>query len=181
MRTKIGLVLVAILALISTVLPAYAEVESVAISPSLLVVGQPITFYGFVSRSSLGDQIGVYVYVGPNCPAEPTLASTYTVANSKTTTTMSNATGTYNVTLSFPIASSSGWVVEQQYRNGLPAGWYSVGVQDMTTEAILCRNFSITGQPTPEFSEPIIALILTLGASLYVLRRLNPSASGALT
>ena len=181
MKTEFELVLAVILAVVAAgILPAYAEVESVTVSPSVLVVGEPITFYGVVSKSSLGDQIGVYVYAGPNCPAKPALASTYTVANSTTTTTMSNATGTYNVTLSFPIASS-GWVVEQQYRNGLPAGSYSVGVQDMTTEAILCRNFSITGQPTPEFSEPIIALILTLGASVYVLRRLNPTTSGALT
>ena len=172
MKTEFVVLLVALLALTLVILPAYAEVESVNISPSVLVVGQPITFSGIVSRSSLGDRIGLYVYAGSNCPAKPAVASTYTVANSTTTTMAGNATGIYNVTLAFPISYSSGWLVAVQYQNGLPAGSYSVGVQDMTTEAVLCKNFTvISQQPTPEFSEPIVAVFLTLLASLYLVRR----------
>ena len=171
MKAEFVILLVAMLA-VTLVLPAYAEVESVNISPSVLVVGQPITFSGIVSRSSLGDRIGLYVYAGSNCPAKPAIASTYTVANSTTTTMTNNATGIYNVTLAFPISYSSGWLVALQYQNGLPAGSYSVGVQDMTTEAVLCKNFTVTSQqPTLEFSEPIVAVFLTLLASLYLVRR----------
>jgi len=172
MRAGFWALFVAILSATLIILPVYAEVESLNISPPVLVVGQPITFYGVVSRSSLSDRIGLYVYAGFNCPANPSIASTYTVVNNTTTATASNSTGIYNVTLAFPISASSGWVVERQYQNGLPAGTYSVGAQDMTTEAVLCKNFAVVSQqPTPEFSELTITVFLALLASLYVVRR----------
>jgi hypothetical protein len=169
MKSKIGVVLVAFLTVLLAILPVYAGVDYVNISPSVLAVGQPITFFGGASGSSVDNQIGVYVFVGPNCPPDNVFASTYTVANS---------TDTYSVTLSFPVdLEYSGWKVEQQYQqyqNGLPAGSYSVGVADMASVSSgsggVCRNFTVSPQPLPEFSGLTVTILLTLIASLYVLR-----------
>jgi hypothetical protein len=169
MKAKIGVVSVAFLTVLLTILPVYASVENVNISPSVLVVGRPITFYGGASGSSVSNQIGIYVFVGSDCPSQNVFASTYTVAN---------ATDTYSVTLSFPVdLEFSGWKVEQQYQQyqtGLPVGSYSVGVADMAAMSSgsggVCRNFTIGPQPVPEFSGVIVTLILTLVMSLYFVR-----------
>ena len=169
MKTKIGIVLVAVLTFLLAILPVYAGVENVNISPSVLVVGKPITFYGAASGTSVDNQVGIYVFVGFDCPSQNVFASAYTVAN---------ATDTYSVTLAFPIdLEYSGWKVEQQYQqyeNGLPAGSYSVGVADVASVSSgsggVCRNFTVSPQPVPEFSVVTVTLFLTLVASLYVLR-----------
>jgi len=175
MNAKIIVLLVALLIVIVPILPVRADVDYVNISPSVLVVGRSITFAGGASGTSVDNQIGVFVFVGPNCPSGNVFASTYTVANS---------TDLYSVTLSFPVdLEYSGWKVEQQfqqYQNGLPAGSYSVGVVDMASMSSgsggVCRNFSINSQPVPEFSWLTFTFLLTLVVSLWVLqskRRVN--------
>lgn len=169
MKAKIGVVLVAFLPVILAILPVYAGVDFVNISPSILVVGKPITFYGGASGSSVDNQIEVDVFVGSDCSSDNLFASTFTVANS---------TNAYSVTLSFPVdLEFSGWKIEQQYlqyQSQLPAGSYSVGVADMASISSgsggVCRNFTIGAQPVPEFSWLSITLFLTLAASLYLLQ-----------
>ena len=173
MKTKIGIALVVGLTLLLAILPVYAGVDNVNMAPSVLTVGKSITFYGGASGTSVDNQIGIYVFVGSDCPSQNVFATDYTVANS---------TDTYSVTLAFPVDTEySGWKVEQQYQqyqNGLPAGSYSVGVADMASVTSgsggICRNFTISSQPVPEFSWVTVMLFLTLVASLYVLRSKRP-------
>jgi len=165
---KVGVVLVVFLTIFLTILPVHAGVYNVNISPLVLVEGKPITFYGGDTGSSVDNQIGVYVFVGLDCQSDNLFASTFTIANS---------TNTYSVTLSFPVDPEySGWKVEQtyqQFQTALPPGSYSVGVADAASISSgsggICRNFVITSQPVPEFSLVPLTLILTLAVSVYLL------------
>jgi hypothetical protein len=169
MRTKIAIVFLAFLTSLVMILPVYAGVENVNISPLVLVAGKSITFYGGATGSSVDNQIEVVVFVGLDCQSNNVFASTYTVANSS---------DIYSVTLSFPVdLEYSGWKLEQPYQQfqaGLPAGDYSVGVVDAASIANgsggICRNFTIGAQPVPEFTWIPIALVLTLGLSLCLMR-----------
>ena len=169
MRAKIAIVLLAFLTSVVMILPVYAGVENVNISPLVLVAGKSITFYGGATGSSVDNQIEVVVFVGLDCQSNNIFATTYTVANSS---------DTYSVTLSFPVdLEYSGWKLEQQYQQfqaGLPTGDYSVGVVDAASIASgsggICRNFTIGAQPVPEFRLVPLALILTLGFSLYLMK-----------
>jgi len=178
METEVLLAAVLIVPLALT--PVYANVESVEVSPSGLVVGGPITFFGMVSGSSMNDQIGVFVYSGSNCPANMVIASTY-ILPSNATYTIANATvGIYNVTLAFPVPSSGAWNVRLGFQTGLPAGPYSVGVQDVTVEAGLCRNFTVASAAVPEFSEASATILLALVVSLcFVARKRTPHAKSS--
>jgi hypothetical protein len=168
---KTGFLLFAITVVTVGIVPVYGAVESVGVSPSVLVVGQPITFFGVVSGSTLGTELAVHVYAGPNCPATSSIASTYTLASNETYTIANNTVGMYNVSLTFPVASSRGWVVAQQYQNEMPAGAYSVGVEDVVAGSGLCKNFTVTNQSVAEFSEAPLTICLALLASLYLVRR----------
>jgi hypothetical protein len=172
MKPEFAAVLIVVLVVICTLLPAYGEVETISVSPPAPVVGQPITFSGTVSGSTLNDQIAIYVYPGSNCPASNPVASTYTLASNATYAVANNTIGVYNATLAFPVSSSSGWKVETQYRDELPAGSYSVGVQDVASNAVLCKNFAVENStPVPEFSGLTVTILLTLLAPLYIVRR----------
>ena len=171
MKATIGAVMSAFLmvAMVIAIVPVYADVGFVNISPSVLTVGKAITFYGGATGTSADNQIEVEVFVGPDCSNDGLFASTYTVANS---------TNAYSVTLSFPVdIEYSGWQLQsqyQQYQSGLPAGSYSVGVADMASmqsgSGGVCRNFTVGAQPVPEFSWLTFTLFLTLTASLCVLQ-----------
>jgi len=169
---KVGFLLVAITAVAIGIAPVYGTVESVQLLPPVLVVGQPIIFFGTVSGSSLGSRLAVHVYAGASCPATNLIASTYTLASNGTYTIANTTLGIYNVTLTFPVTPSNGWVVEQQYQNEMPAGNYSVGVEEMASGGSgLCKNFTVVNQPVPEFTQTSPVLILALLAPLYLLRR----------
>ena len=173
---KMGFLLVAFAVVALGIAPVYGLVESVDISPSVLVVGQPITFFGMVSGSTLGSQLAVHVYVGPNCPLTNSVASTYTLASNETYTIANNTLASYNVTLAFPVTSSSSWAVEPQYQDEIPAGAYSVGVQDVAAGSGLCKNFTVTNQPVSEFVEASVpTLFLAVFTSLYLMRRRRKS------
>ena len=171
LRTKTEILLAAVLFVPLAFTPAYANVESVEVSPSVLVVGEPITFFGMVSGSSMNDQIGVFVYSGSNCPGNMVIASTYALPNNATYT-IANATGAiYNVTLAFPVPSSSAWKVRLGFQTGLPAGPYSVGAQDVTVEAGLCKNFTVTSAAVPEFSEASATILSAFAVAVCVVAR----------
>ena len=161
--------------------PVFGTVETVNISPSVLLVGQPITFSGVdietISPNNPQNTISMYIYPGFDCSLTPSNSIAFT------TTSVSGATGgtysgTYNTTLSFPVSvatstqSHSGvWVTDQSYHNGLPAGPYSVAVTD--TEAItngaagICKNFTVVNSlPVPEFSDPAVAMCSALASLL---------------
>jgi hypothetical protein len=168
---KAGFLLVAITAVALTMAPVYGVVESVEVLPSVVAVGQPIIFFGMVSGSTIGSRLAVQVYVGANCPATGAIASKYTVASNETRIIANSTVAAYNVTLAFPVTSSSGWVVEQQYQNEMPVGSYSVGVQDVAFGSSLCKNFTVTNQPVAEFLEAALTISLAFLAPLYLLRR----------
>jgi len=172
MKPKIVAILIMVLAAICTLVPTYGEVVTVVVSPPTLVVGQPITISGTVSGSTLNDQIAIYVYPGSNCPPINASAWTYYLPSNATYTVANNTIGVYNATLSFPVSSSSGWKVEAQYRDGLPAGSYSVGVQDVASNAVLCKNFAVEGSPpVSEFSGLGVIILLAFATSLFIIRR----------
>ena len=169
--------------------PVYGTVETVNISPSVLVVGQPITFSGVdietISPNNPLNTVWIRVYPGFGCSFTPSNAIAFTIAPINPTGAY---TGTYNTTLSFPAPvatltqgySGGGWVVtSQSYQNGLPTGSYSVGVTDTEAStngaAGLCKNFSIVNAASaPEFSDPVVALCSVLACSmslLLILRR----------
>jgi len=169
--------------------PVFATVETLNISPSVLVVGQPISFSGVdietISPNNPVNAIFLHVYPGFGCSFTPSNAIAFTTAPINLTGAY---TGSYNTTLSFPapVATSTqgysggGWVVtSQSYQNGLPTGSYSVGVTDTEAStngaAGLCKNFSIVNAASaPEFSDPVIALCSVLACSmslLLILRR----------
>jgi hypothetical protein len=169
MDRQAATVLVVVLVVVLSVLPVFAEVESVTVSPSVIMVGEPITFSGTVSGSSVNDRLAISVYLGANCPANSTIASAYILPSNVTYTTVTNTFGVYNVSLIFPPNATSGWNVKQQYQNGFPAGSYSVGVQDVVSSAGLCKNFQVTGSSTtPEFSDSTLLLTLALLTCLLV-------------
>jgi hypothetical protein len=176
-RVGVEIALLAVLVVSLSLHSAYAEVQTVNISPPVVVIDQPITFSGFVSGQSLEDRIGVYVYAGPNCATPKAIASTFTIAN--LTQTIGNQTvGEYNVSLTFPVTNSTGWTAEPSYQYELPVGNYSVGVRDVTTSVGLCKNFTVTNtQPTPEFTTLLIAVLLPIIAALYVTRRKTGNSS----
>jgi len=171
MGMKTWVLLCAVTAVALEVAPVYGVVESVEISPSVLIVGQPITFFGWVSVPTLDDELAVHVYPGANCAPISSIASTYVLSSNETYTIANNTVGIYNVTLTFPVTPSSSWVVEKQYQNEIPAGAYSVGVQDVVSGSSVCKNFTVTNQAVPEFSETALTIFLALLAPLYLLRR----------
>lgn len=138
------------------VYPVLATVETVNISPSVLVVGQPITFSGVdvetISPNNPVNAVLMRIYPGFGCSYTPSNAIAFTVTSINPNGAY---TGSYNTTLTFPapVATSSqgysgAWAVtSQSYQNGLPAGSYSVGVTDTEAStngaAGLCKNFSI--------------------------------------
>ena len=63
-----------ILVVMDAITHSFGEVQTVNVSPSVLVVGQSITFSGVVSGTTVGDQIAVYVFAGSNCPAGTSIA-----------------------------------------------------------------------------------------------------------
>ena len=158
------------------IVPVYGAVESIQLLPPVLIVGQPIIIFGFVSGSTIGSRLYVQVYEGPNCQGGP-IASTYALSRNETETIENSTVAIYNVTLAFPIVASSGWVVAQQYQNGIPAGTYSVGVGEVAAGSALCKNFTITSQSITEFSDIAPTLLLTLLAFLCLVRRRSRSAS----
>jgi hypothetical protein len=174
---KMGFLLLAITAVALGIGPVYGAVESVELLPSVLVVGQSIIFFGQVSGSTIGTQLAVHVYAGANCPASSPIASTYTISGNETQTIANNTIAIYNVTLTFPVTSSSGWVVEQQYQNELPAGAYSVGVEQVGSGSGLCKNFTVQNQPVAEFPNAAPTLLLTVLAPLYLMRRRTARSS----
>ena len=171
-----------------TVSSVLATVETLNISPSVLVVGQPINFSGVdietISPNNPVNVILLHVYPGFGCSFTPSNAIAFTTAPINPT---SAYTGSYNTSLSFPapVATSSqgysgGWLVtSQSYENGLPAGSYSVGVTDTEAStngaAGFCKNFSImNASAVPEFSDPVVAICSVLAFSmslLLILRR----------
>jgi len=169
MNAKLAVTLLPLLFVLMSVFPVYAGVDNVNISPLVLVAGKSITFYGGATGTSVDNQIEVVVFVGLDCQTGNVFATTYTVANS---------TDTYSVTLSFPVdVEYSGWKIEQQYQqfqNGLPPGDYSVGAVDAASVASgsggICRNFTIGAQPVPEFPWTPLLLILMLTMSLLLIR-----------
>jgi len=174
---KVGFLLVAIMAVAIGIAPVYGTVESVQLLPPVLVVGQPIIFFGTVSGSTQGSRLGVHVYAGNGCPATTPIASTYTLANNGTYTIANTTLGIYNVTLTFPVTPSSGWVVvEQRYQDEMPAGNYSVGVEEVASGGSgVCKNFTAVIQPVPEFLQTSTTLFLALLAPLYLLRHRRQS------
>lgn len=168
LRVLIEILLVAVLVAPFAVTTGYARIETVDVSPSVLVVGEPITFFGTVSGSSLDDQIGVFVHSDSNCRSNSVIASTYVLAGNATYTIANSTVGIYNVTLAFPVTSSSGWMVQLGYQTGLPAGPYSVGVQDVVIGTGLCRNFTVANQGVPEFPEQAVTFFLTLLVALSI-------------
>jgi hypothetical protein len=180
LRTEAEVLLVAVLVVPLAVTPVYANVDSVGVFPSVLVVGAPITFFGTVSGSSMNDQIGVFVYSGSNCPANMVIASTYILPRNVTYTIANATVADYNVTLAFPVPSSGGWNVRLGFQTGLPAGPYSVGVQDVTVGAGLCRNFTVASAAVPEFSEASATILLAFVVALcFVARKRTPHAKSS--
>jgi len=173
---KIWFLLFAVTAVELGIAPVYGVVESVELLPSVLVVGQPIIFFGQVSGSTIGSQLVIHVYAGANCPASSPIASTYTLSSNETQTIANNTIAIYNVTLTFPVTSASGWTVEQQYQNELPAGAYSIGVEQVGFGSGLCKNFTVQNQPVAEFPNAT-PLLLTLLAPLYLMRRRTKRSS----
>ena len=173
---KMGTLLLAITAVALGIAPVYGAVESVELLPSVLVVGQPIIFFGQVSGTTIGSQLVIHVYAGANCPASSPIASVYTLSSNETQTIANNTIAIYNVTLAFPVTSSSGWVVEPQYQNQLSAGTYSVGVEQVGFGSGLCKNFTVQNQPVAEFPNAA-PLLLTLLAPLYLMRRRTARSS----
>jgi len=90
---------------------------------------------------------------------------------------MNNIIAIYNVTLAFPVTPASGWMVEPQYQNELPAGAYSVGVEQVGFGSGLCKNFTVQSQPVAEFPNIAPILLLTLLAPLYLVRRRTARSS----
>jgi hypothetical protein len=176
---KMGFLLLAITAVALGIAPVYGAVESVELLPSVLVVGQPIIFFGLVSGSTIDSRLAVQVYAGANCPGSSLIASTYTLSSNESQIIENNTVAIYNVTLAFPVTSSSGWVAEQQYQNGLPAGAYSVGVEQVNFGSGLCKNFTVANQPVAEFSNVAPTLFLTLLAPLYLVRRRRKARSSS--
>jgi hypothetical protein len=183
---KIELVCFLVVALGLVVSPVFGTVETVNISPSVLLVGQPISFSGVdietISPNNPENLISLHIYPGFGCSYTPS----NTIAFAITPVTPGGPySGSYNTTLSFPVpvvtssqAYSGGWgVVIQSYENGLPAGPYSVAVTDTEAStngaAGICKNFTVmTSSPAPEFSDPVIVLCSVLASltSLLLIR-----------
>ena len=174
---KLGFLLLVITGVALGIAPVYGAVESVELLPSVLVVGEPIIFFGWVSGSTIGSRLAVNVYAGANCPASSPIAFTYTLSSNESQIIANKTVAIYNVTLTFPVTSSSGWVVEQQYQNELPAGAYSVGVEQVVFGSGLCKNFTVMNQAVAEFSNVAPTLLLTLLAPLYLIRRRKARSS----
>ena len=163
----------------------FGTVQTVNVSPSVLTVGQPITFSGVdvetISPNNPENAVMVNVYSGFGC----SFSSLNSIAFTTTTIIPSGPySGFYNTTLLFPAllgssgqSYSEGWVVtSQSYEGGFPAGSYSVSVTD--TEALangapgICKNFTIVGSSTTEFSDPLILVCsMLVFLSLLVRRR----------
>jgi len=174
---RIGLVSILLAAIGGVVSPAWGTVENMKISPSVLPVGQPITFSGTdvdtTSSSNPMNLIFVFIYLGFGCSFKPSNSVAFTISSA-------NSAGIYNTTLSFPASVltsgqgySGGWVVtNQSYQTGLPAGSYSAGITDAETltanpNSGICKYFTITNSsPTPEFSDAIFVACVSLSASL---------------
>jgi len=167
--------------------PVFGTVKTVNISPSILVVGQPITFSGVdigtISPNNPENDVFMYIYPGFSCSFTPSNSIAFTVTPVKPGGTYS---GSYSTTLSFPaaLATSSqsypgGWVVaSQSYQNQLPAGPYSVSVTDTEAStngaARICKNFTVvSSSPSPEFSVPVVVMCSALASlmPLLLLRR----------
>ena len=171
-------------ALALTVYPVFGTVDTVNISPSVLVVGQPITFSGVdietISPNSPPNNVLMRIYLGFGCSFTPSNAIAFAVTSVNLT---GEYTGSYNSTLSIPlpVATSSesysgGWVATSQYyQNGLPAGSYSIGVTDTEASvngaAGLCKNFTVVNASSAaEFSDSVVITILALICSMSLLR-----------
>jgi len=163
----------------------FGTVETVNVSPSILTVGQPITFSGVdtetISPNNPENAVILRVYPGFDCSFMPLNSIAFT-----TTTIIPSGpySGFYNTTLLFPAplgssgqSYSEGWVVtSQSYESGFPQGPYSVSVTD--TEALangapgICKNFTIVGSSTTEFSDPLILMFSALASlSMLLFRR----------
>ena len=170
-------------ALALTVHPVFGTVDTVNISSSVLVVGQPITFSGVdietISPNSPPNNVLMRIYPGFGCSFTPSNAVAFAVTSVNLT---GEYTGSYNSTLSFPLpvvtstqSYSGGWVATSQYyQNGLPVGSYSIGVTDSEAlangSAGLCKNFTVVNaSSTAEFSDPIFTMFLVLMCSLALL------------
>jgi len=166
--------LIIALALIST--PVFGTVETVTVSPSVLIVGEPITFSGVdvgtISPNGPPNTVYMYIYPGFDCAFTPSHSIAFAITPVSSSATY---TGIYNTTLSFPATVTTnqtypgGWVVANQtYQNGLPAGPYSVSATDTqsstTGAAGVCKNFTVENSSTaPEFSNPIVVICSVLG------------------
>jgi len=152
--------------------PVLATVETVNVSPSMLVVGEPITFSGVdvetISPNKPPNNVLMHIYPGFGCSLLPANAIAVAITSIELT---GPYTGAYNTTLSFPATVtpsgqgySGSWVVTgQSYQNGLPVGSYSISVTD--TEAVTngasgaCRNFTVSNSSAvAEFSGPVVVM-----------------------
>jgi hypothetical protein len=178
MSRDVGFELVAflVIAVALVACPVFGTVETVNISPSVLVVGQPITFSGVdvetISPNNPENLVLMYIYPGFGCSFMPSNAIAFTTTSISSGGTYS---GNYNTTLSFPVpvatstqGYSRGWAVtSQSYQNELPSGQYSVGVTDTEAStngaAGMCKNFTvISSSPIPEFSDPVVVMCSAL-------------------
>jgi len=186
MSRQVGFTFIALLliALGLVVSPVAGAVETVNVSPSVITVGQPITFSGVdietISPNSPPNNVLMRIYPGFDCSLTPSNAIAFAVTSVNLT---GEYTGSYNSTLSFPlpVATSSesysgSWVATSQYyQNGLPAGSYSIGVTDTEASvngaAGLCKNFAVVNASSAaEFSGSVVITILALICSMSLLR-----------
>ena len=135
--------------------PVFATVENLTVSPSVLVVDQPITFSGtdIVTQSKAIDSITLFIYLGTSCPPyNPLNPGHGSLAFGFATY---DTTGAFISTLSFPAqlpsnsTLSSHWTVSSSaYQYALPAGSYSVFAIDaadsQSLSAGVCAHFTIT-------------------------------------
>jgi len=192
--TRFELISFLIIAAGLVVSPAFGTVKSVNISPSVSVVGQPITFSGVdigtISPNNPENTVLMRIYPGFSCAFTPSKSIAFTTTPVKSGGAY---TGSYNTTLSFPAplatpseSNSGGWVVtSQSYQNGLPAGPYSVSVTDTQASVNgtpgICKNFSVvSSSPVPEFpsSTVVMCLALTFLTALFLAGRRRREASG---
>ena len=188
-HVRFGIVLFLVISFGLVVYPVFGTVQSVNISPSVLVVGQPITFSGIdietISPNNPENNIFMHIYRGFGC----SFSSSNSIAHTVTSINAGHSyIGSYNTTLSFPVpvgtssqGYSGGWVVaSQSYQNGLPAGPYSVSVTD--TEALingaagLCKNFTVVSSSSAaEFSDPEVVMCSVIASLLSLLLVRRPS------